>query len=234
MRRIFLRLTAVVLSIYLAVFIWFFFKVNPPLERELRGIASFKFENKDSLKGWEERIFKGKVLYTVKSDGASGYLNAYSDKSASAIIRWVKFNPRLYPMASWQWKVIKFPENKQGAFHDTNWLEKDDYAARFYIIFPRFPFFRLYCLEYVWDKNLPVGTVLVNPNFKNLKVIVAESGSRNQNQWVTIERNIYEDFKKQFGRTPGNVGAIAIMTDSDNSASSAEAQYNFIEVGYGK
>jgi hypothetical protein len=137
-------------------------------------------------------------------------------------------------MVGWKWKVTKFPERQPGVYEDSGWVEKDDYAARFYIIFPRFPFFRLQCLEYVWDAKLPIGTISTNPNFKNLKIIVAESGENNLGKWVTVERNIYEDFKKLFGKNPGNAGAIAIMTDADNTASTAEAQYNDIEVGYEK
>lgn len=233
LKRIIFFITAAILSLYLFLFV-ISLQRQFPRDKTLRGVAWFRFDQKNSLEGWEERIFKGKVLYSVKTDNNQGYLNAYSAKSASGIMRWIKFNPRLHPMISWKWRVTKFPEGQPGVYEDSGWVEKDDYAARFYIIFPKFPFFRLQCLEYVWDKNLPLGTVLVNPNFKNLKVIVAESGDKNLGKWVTVERNIAEDFRKFFGKNPGNAGAIAIMTDADNTASAAEAQYNDIEVGYEK
>jgi hypothetical protein len=51
---------------------------------------------------------------------------------------------------------------------------------------------------------------------------------------VYEERNIYEDYKKAFGRKPGAVGAIALMTDTDNTLSVAEAFYKDIKVGYKK
>jgi len=205
-----------------------------PQEKVFRGIAWFEFNKKSALAGWEEKIFKGRVIYSVKEDKQGGYLDAYSKNAASAILHWVKFNPIEQPMVSWKWKVVKFPDRKRGIYAEGTWLEKDDYAARFYIIFPRFPFFRFQCLEYIWDKDLPKGTILTNPYFKNLKIVVAESGAENLGKWVSEERNVYEDFKKIFGRNPGNAGAIAIMTDSENTASTAEAQYNDIEVGYGK
>ena len=125
-------------------------------------------------------------------------------------------------------------EKKKGVYEDNWWIEKDDYAARFYIIFPSFPFFRFKCLEYIWDKDLAEGTVLTNPNFKNLRIIVAESGENNLGEWVKEERNVHKDFRDLFGAEPGNAGAIAIMTDSDNTASLAQTQYNDIEVGYAK
>ena len=87
-------------------------------------------------------------------------------------------------------------------------------------------------LEYVWDKNLPEGTIMSSPYFGNIKIIVVESGWQNVGNWAFEERNIYEDYKKAFGRKPGEVGAIALMTDTDNTASTAEANYDEIKVGY--
>jgi len=222
----------VILAIFFISFrLW---QKEPPQSKVFKGIAWFKFDKKSSLEGWEEKIFKGRVIYSIKSGGGQTFLNAYSKNSASSMLYWLKFNPKNSPFVSWKWKVTKFPEKKSGVFQESSWLEKDDYAARFYVIFPKFPFFRVQCLEYVWDKDLPVGTILSNPNFNNLKIIVVESGKTNLDKWVNVERNVYEDFKKIFGKTPGNAGAIAIMTDSENTASTAEAQYNDIEVGYAK
>ncbi|MCX5712718.1 MAG: DUF3047 domain-containing protein [Candidatus Omnitrophica bacterium] len=203
-------------------------------DRILRGVAWFDFNQRSKLSGWEEKIFQGRVQYSIKSDRKGTYLDAYSKNAASGIIYWLKFSPSVSPMVSWKWKVIQFPKKSPAPRSDNWWVEKDDYAARFYLIFPRFPFFRLQCLEYVWDEYIPAGTIINNPNFNSLKIIVAESGAKNRGKWITMERNVYDDFKKAFGSTPGDVGAIAIMTDSDNSASTAEAQYNDIEVGYGK
>jgi len=227
-------LTAVVIVCALLFAAFLFNSGRPPYDKSLRGVAWFRFNQQDSLDGWEEKIFNGRVLYSVKDGSGKGYLNAYSQQAASGILRWVKFNPKKHPMISWKWKVVRFPDRKPGIFTDSSWVEKDDYAARFYVIFPRFPFFRLECLEYVWDKDLPAGTVLDNANFPNLKIIVASSGDKDLGKWINVERNVFEDFRKYFGKSPGDVGAIAIMTDADNTASTAEAQYNDIEVGYDK
>lgn len=209
------------------------FHKGPPQNRVLRGVAWFNFDKKNALAGWEEKIFKDRVRYSIKTDRSGTFLDASSNKAASGLLYWLKFNPRTHPMVSWKWKVVKFPERKTN-YKENWWIEKDDYAARFYVIFPRFPFFRLHALEYVWDKTLPKETLLINPYFKNLKIIVTESGPQNLGKWVNVERNIYDDYKKYFGKEPPNVGAIAIMTDADNTESTAIAQYNDIEVGYGE
>ena len=229
-----LGLILVISAVFIFIFPLHQRNIPPSHEKLLKGVARFRFNHANALAGWEEKIFKGKVVYSVKKDKTGEYLNAYSKDAASGIIYWMEFNPKSYPMVSWKWRVTRFPERKKGAPGDSWWLEKDDYAARFYVIFPRFPLFRFRCLEYVWDKDLPVGTIITNPNFKNLKIIVVESGAKNMGNWVRVERNIYDDFRKLFGSSPGNAGAIAIMTDSENTQSVAEAQYNDIEVGYEK
>lgn len=191
----------------------------------------FPFDKKDALDEWEEKIFKGRVLYSVKVEKAGGYLTAYSEDAASGIFYKLRFDPKRRPMISWKWKVIKFPEKGGARVTDSKWIEKDDYAARLYVIFPRFSFKSTETLEYIWDKEIPEGTIMTSPYLKNIKLIVIESGEK-LGEWVYEERNIYEDFKKAFNREPGRVGAIAIMTDTDNTISTAEAYYDELKVGY--
>lgn len=114
------------------------------------------------------------------------------------------------------------------------WLEKDDYAARVYVIFPSWLFTNIKSIEYVWDETRPAGTIITSPYFANIKLIVAESGKKNPDEWVFTERNIYEDYRRAFGKNPTWVGAIALMTDTDNTVSSAETLYTDIKVGYKK
>ncbi len=195
----------------------------------------FPFNRQNSLEEWREKIFKGRVIYEVKPEKEKGYLLAKSDRSASGIFYRISFDARKNPMISWKWRVIQFPRKQNQDIQASGWIEKDDYAARFYVIFPSFYFMNTKCLEYVWDENLPKGKILTSPYFKNIKLIVAESGSSNLNNWVYVRRNIIEDYKAAFGRPPRDkVGAIAIMTDSDNTNSTAEADYSEIKVGYGE
>lgn len=196
-------------------------------------IKFFEFNQNDAFKGWQEKVFKNKVNFKIESENGNSFLRASSKKACSGYFYRLGFSARQYPFISWKWRVIKFPEKSEKDL-SSDWVEKDDYAARVYVIFPSLFFSRTQCLEYVWDKSLPAGKILTSPYFKNIKIIVAESGSANLNNWVFVERNIREDYKKAFGREPGSVGAVAIMTDSDNSQSSAEADFDEMRVGYNK
>lgn len=200
-----------------------------------RGLPKwFPFKRKDALKKWEEKIFKGRVLYTIKVGRSDGYLSAYSEGTASGILYNLRFDSAKTPMISWKWRVIRFPDKAKDKDISvtSEWLEQDDYAARFYVIFPKLSFLHTRSLEYVWDKDLPEGTIMTSPYSDNIKIFVLESGWKNVGRWVHEERNIYEDYRLAFGRKPPKVGAIAIMTDTDNTASTAEADYDEIKVGY--
>ncbi len=194
----------------------------------------FPFNKKSALKEWQEKIFRNRVLYTVETKKEGGFLSAKSDQSCSGLIYRVKFDAKKFPLMNWQWRVIKFPDKANlPPGQEGGWLERDDYAARVYVIFSGWSFTSIRTLEYIWDENLPEGTILTSPYHKNIKLIVSESGKKNLNQWVLEQRNIYEDYRKAFGRAPTSpVTTIALMTDSDNTTSTAEATYKDIKVGY--
>jgi hypothetical protein len=198
----------------------------------------FPFNKENSLQEWQEKVFKNKVLYHVEFRKKGGYLLAKSESACSGLFYKVRFKPKNLPMISWSWKVEKFPEKVAPEAaprpdEKDGWIEKDDYAARVYVIFPSLHFIKTKSIEYIWDENIPEGTIITSPYFRNIKLIVAESGRKNMGKWVFEERNIFEDYKKAFGKPPASsVGAIALMTDTDNTLSTAEALYKNIKVGY--
>lgn len=192
----------------------------------------FPFNKKTSLEEWQEKIFQNKVLYTIESGRSGGYLLAKSDKACSGLFHRISYNPKKFPLISWEWNVARFPDKTKADSTKDGWIEKDDYAARVYVVFPSWNFLNIKSIEYIWDENLPEGTISTSPYFGNIKIIVAESGRKNMHKWVFEQRNIYEDYKKCFKGNPPPVGAIALMTDTDNTLSTAEASYKNIHVGY--
>ena len=193
----------------------------------------FPFNKENALEEWEEKVFKNRVLYIVEPKQEGGFLLARSKEACSGLLYRIRFYPKELPLISWKWKVLRFPKKSTATQAQGGWIEKDDYAARVYVVFPSWYFMHIKSIEYIWDESLPEGTTLTSPYFNNIKLIVVESGSKNLGQWVFEERNIYEDYKKAFGRKPrGYVGAIALMTDTDNTLSTAEALYKDIKVGY--
>jgi len=193
----------------------------------------FPFDQENALDEWQEKIFKDKVLYVVETTPQEGHLSAQSHEACSGLLYKMKLDVHKYPLISWSWMVSQFPAKTIEEPEKGGWIEKDDYAARVYIIFSSWNVFNTKSLEYIWDEEQPVGTVLTSPFFENIKLIVVESGKDNLNNWVAENRNIYEDYKLAFGSPPPRYAqAIALMTDSDNTLSTAEAYYKDLKVGY--
>jgi hypothetical protein len=59
-------------------------------------------------------------------------------------------------------------------------------------------------------------------------MVAVESGDGNAGRWVDEERNLVEDYRRAFGENPPMVGAVAIMTDTDNTGEHAVAWYGAI------
>jgi hypothetical protein len=193
----------------------------------------FPFSTERSLDEWEEKIFKGRVLYKVDHEDSEGFLHALSRSSASAIYYRIyeRFNVEDYPLMSWKWKVIKFPDKEKLKLRQG--IERDDYAARVYVIFPSINFMSSKALEYVWDESIPVGIICQSPYSGNIRLIVVQTGKDEMRKWVFEERNIYEDYQRAFGSKPTlKVGAIALMSDADNTEDVVEAYFDEIRIGY--
>jgi len=193
-------------------------------------VKPFLFSEENSLKEWEEKIFKGKVVYRIEKDKDLSYVRATSDKSASALYYKIKLDAKTArPVVGWKWRVGKFPvKRSEESLVDKN---VDDFAARVYVIFPATFFTNSRVLEYIWAESLPVGSTGTSPYSKNIKLIVLESGP--DAEWVSEERNIRADYLKMFGREPEyNIGAVAFMTNAENTGTSADAMYDDIKVGY--
>lgn len=206
----------------------------PPSKFTIAPVKTFDFSREDSLKEWEEKVFKGKVVYRIEKGEGRSYVKAVSNGAASALYYKVKIDAKTeYPVISWKWRVQKFPEKKFRESLDKE-LE-DDFAARVYVIFPPAFILNSRVLEYVWAESLPVGAMGTSPYSENIKLIVLRSGLDKDNIWLPEERDIVSDYITMFGRKPEyNIGAVAFMTNTEHTGSSAEAEYGDISIGYKK
>lgn len=84
-------------------------------------------------------------------------------------------------------------------------------------------------LMYVWCNTRAPGSVITNPRTGRIRKLVVESGRGNLNQWLDYERDIRADFIQAFGEPPGALVGIAIMTDSDNTRTTAHAWYGSVQ-----
>ena len=169
---------------------------------------------------WKSKSFKGTTEYTwIKEDNRS-YVRATSRGSASGLVYEIEFDPQQYPYLTWQWKVDNII-----ASGDASQKSGDDYGARVYVVFPSVFFWNTRAINYIWANKLPKEQAVPNPYTANAIMVSVESGLAESGKWITETRNIYEDYKRFFGKEPPKVGAIAIMTDTDDTGESVSADY---------
>lgn len=170
-------------------------------------------------------------------------IKAESMNSASGLVYEVDINPKEYPIIEWSWKVDEVIENG-------NYKSKsgDDYAARIYITFKydkkkltlldrvKYEAIRTFtsyniplrAINYIWANKAEEGTIAPNAYTNWVYMIAVETGKNTSGEWKIEVQNIYEDYKKTFGEEPPSINGVAIMTDTDNTKSSAEAYYGDI------
>ncbi len=210
------------------------------------GVFSSESAGKPLPEAWKPLTFKKiekHTTYTLVKDEGTTVVRAVANASASGLIREIRIDPREYPIVHWRWKVDNLIQKG-----DVHRKEGDDYPARIYIAFEydasKLGFFErvkfetaklfygeyppLGAINYIWESRAPKGTIVPNPFTDRVMMIVVESGPEKLNQWVTEERNVYEDYKQAFGEEPPMISGVAIMTDTDNTGESATAYYGDI------
>jgi hypothetical protein len=148
-----------------------------------------------------------------------------SVNAASGLLHKVSIDPKSYPVIRWSWKIDHTV--KKG---NERTKEGHDFAARLYVVFPRGLFSRTRAIEYVWGNVMTKGESLRSPYSNNAVMIAVNSGNELAGKWVTNRRNYANDYRTAFGEEPPKVGAIAILTDSDNTGESAVGYYGDIDV----
>lgn len=191
---------------------------------------------------WEHYKLPGKkpVQFTpVRVDGREA-LQATAVSAASAMRKRVRVEPHALGRLRFSWKVPHLVDEA-----DIGLKEADDAPVRVVLAFegdrshfsPRdallseltraltgeeLPYATL---MYVWCNRRPAGTVVPNPRTSRIRKLVLESGAGSLGRWLEYERDIRADFRQAFGEEPGALVGIAVMTDSDNTRSTARAFY---------
>jgi hypothetical protein len=196
--------------------------------------------------GWHVEDFLGHPLavFTLVRNGGEVVLEGRAEAAGSALARDLAVDPAGFPVLRWRWKVSRVVEGTDPAR-----VAGDDYAVRLYVSFDydvmRLPWTERTKLHvarklfgdrvptaticYVWDGGRPVGTITPDPYTDRVRTIVAEAGRARVAQWVTLERNVRDDFRAAFGEEAPRITAIAVSVDTDNTGESALSWFGDIE-----
>ena len=188
-----------------------------------RTVEDFSaFEEGSFPEGWKSRGGEGSDVYRVRSDHEL-YLEANAKESAVTIAKKFEYDLTEYPYLSWQWRVTELPKGG-----DERYKKTGDSAAAIYVIFEGR--FRPKSIKYVWSSSLPRGTTTESPYNSKTKIVVMQNQSSPIDEWVSERVNVYGDYQRLFGEETESVQAIGLMSDSDNTQSTAVAHYKAIMI----
>lgn len=170
---------------------------------------------------WKARNGDPKLTMTIAQEGDTKYLQIRDIGKPVQYFKKVDWDIKKYPWVRWRWRVHEFPVG-------SNELNgKNDSAGGFYVVFP----VRLFLpesIKYLWSEVLPPETVIRKK--ERFPYLVVNSGIDQKGKWVTVERNVYADFKKLFKRNTPDPAAIGFQTDADSTKSKASADYDDVVI----
>lgn len=190
---------------------------------------------------WTINRNKTPTRYALAEVDERVVVHAQADSSASGL--YVPLRDRDAGMLRWTWKtngIIRNADNGQG--------QREDAPLRLFVAFDgdkgslslkdqlMYEMARLTTgrempyatLMYIWGGKRAEGSVLSNPHTDRVRMIVVDTGTKHTNEWRCHERDLRADYRKAFGTDPGRVIAVGIMTDTDNTRSTAESWYGDI------
>ena len=134
------------------------------------------------------------------------------------------WNLESFPRLRWRWRADELPD---GAREDTRSL--NDTGAALYVAFDCNDWLGRPCtIKYTYSSTLPTDTRV---RYGRLFAWVVTTASDVMGEWVTIERNVVQDYERIFGRTPpGNPIYIMIWSDSDNTGGVADVYFDDLVV----
>ena len=128
-----------------------------------------------------------------------------------------------HPILSWRWRVNEIPPGADERYTETN-----DSPASVSVIYGTRLFVIPITIKWVWSSTLPVGAVAYRPGRGRAHTIVLGSGGLGLGEWVTVERNIFEDYINIHGDFPPNEPkGINLSSDANRTpGGAADADYD--------
>lgn len=193
--------------------------------------------------GWGLKSGKRRTKYRLVNGTEGTVLEAVAEQAATGLYRRIRVDPQHQPLLEWSWRVDELMPGT-----DKRVATREDSVARLVISFHgdagRLDFHQRATLRlakvfageplpyamlvYVWSNKIPVESTLPSPQLERIRMIVVESGGARLGQWLHYRRDIVADYRRAFGEDPGDVVAVGVLTDSDNTQQSARALYGDI------
>jgi len=170
---------------------------------------------------WKVRKDTAKEAYRVAEESGLRFLRAAAKGLGVQAAKEYEWDLGAYPMLVWSWRPVEFPKGADERNSKTN-----DSVLAVYTLVPYSRVRGPKAVKYIWSEKVPIGTRL-DSNMGLTQVRVLGSGApERKGEFVDERVNVLEDYKKYFNEkeTPKPAG-IAVLTDSDDTNSSAQGDY---------
>ena len=170
---------------------------------------------------WKLRSDSAKGAYRIAEESGLRFLRATVKGLGVQAAKEFEWDLSTYPMLVWAWRPLEFPKGADERNSSSN-----DSALAVYMLVPYSRVRGPKAVKYIWSEKVQAGTRL-DSNMGLTQVRVLRSGPpEKQGEWVEERVNVLEDYKKYFDvkETPKPAG-IAVLTDSDDTKSSAQGDY---------
>jgi hypothetical protein len=169
---------------------------------------------------WKLREDGARGVYLIQEESGLRFLRAASKGLGVQIAKQVEWDLGAYPWLTWSWRAVEFPKGGDERESGTN-----DSALAVYMLVPYSRIRGPKAVKYIWSEKVPVGTQL-SSNMGLTQVRVLRSGMGQKGQWVDERVNARDDYMKAFGvSTPPRPAGVAVLTDADDTRSSAQGDY---------
>ncbi|MBI4566416.1 MAG: DUF3047 domain-containing protein [Planctomycetes bacterium] len=209
--------------------------------------ATISILNPSMPTDWRHRVLDDRrpVAYRPRREEERAHLRATSVSAASMLVRYLRFDAAKHPDVSWEWRVTAPAEDRgrraepgadasarvmfgfQGDWSGVGFFERREVMKEIEKTGHEPPGS---LLVYLWSLDLAEGAAFDDPHLgKRAKVIVATAGKERIGSWDRVKRDLASDYRRAFGTDPPPVVSVALMTDTDDTGSSAVADYGTIE-----
>jgi len=212
----------VLLALAVALPLTFVAPPTVPAEGDCRPIEDFAHAQIGEFPSdWKARKETGKSVYSVQEEGGKRFLRAVSRKVGIQAAREVQsWDLTTYPILAWSWRPREFPK---GA--DERDERRNDSVLAVYMLVPHSRVAGPKAVKYIWSEKVPAGTRLAS-NGGLTQVRVLRSGTEGRGEWRQEKVNVLEDYRRYFdAKEPPKPIGIAVLTDSDETKSSAAGDY---------
>lgn len=201
------------------------------------------------MAGWDEITFDDKTpnrFSAINAEhGRVDGVRVVSQSTVSIAFLNVTNDLAVQPRLTWQWRVdtevIDTDLTREGG---------DDRSLAIYVAFPYQPEHASFgeklkraavealkgkdtpgrVLTYVWGGGAPKGAMTENPYAGSYGAFIFKRSPQDPSgEWLTEEVDLRADFIKAFGHEPASPVYIGIGTDTDDTATRAEAQVQGIQ-----